>query len=265
MLDMNYTHVQKGRLADLVSNQLKESIFQGEYQTGEKIPPEHQLVKIFGVSRVIVREAIRNLEQAGLIEIKRGPKGGAFVLPMKHDAVSQVIKDVLRLGKAKVADIMEVRLEIEPIVAALAAERARDEDVEILAEGIEGMPDEPGDEYVAWNVNFHRLLAKCAHNPMYDILVNILMDFTEELILKIKPSERILHDTTSHPELLELVRRGDAEGARVKMRSHLEDIVPLLKELEERMLASSASLGTSPEEESFTVWPSPGGRHKEQG
>jgi DNA-binding FadR family transcriptional regulator len=157
-----------------------------------------------------------------------------------------VIKDVLRLGKAKVADIMEVRLEIEPIVAALAAERARGEDVEILAEGIEGMPDEPGDEYVAWNVNFHRLLAKCAHNPMYDILVNILMDFTEELILKIKPSERILHDTTSHPELLALVRRGDVEGARLKMRSHLEDIVPLLKELEENMLASSASLGTSP-------------------
>jgi GntR family transcriptional repressor for pyruvate dehydrogenase complex len=78
---MNYTHVPKGRLADLVSGQLKESIFQGEYQSGERIPPEHQLVEIFGVSRVIVREAIRNLEQAGLIEIKRGPKGGPLSCP----------------------------------------------------------------------------------------------------------------------------------------------------------------------------------------
>jgi GntR family transcriptional repressor for pyruvate dehydrogenase complex len=262
---MNYTHVPKGRLADQVSSQLKESIFQGEYQPGEKIPPEHQLVKSFGVSRVIVREAIRNLEQAGLIEIKRGPKGGAFVLPMKHDAVSQVIKDMLRLGNAEVAHIMEVRLEMEPVVAGLAAERATPEDVETLFRGIEGMPDAPGDEYVAWNVNFHRLLAKCAHNPMYDILVNILMDFTEDLILKIKPSERIIHDTTSHPELLELVRHGDVEGARRKMRFHLEDIVPTLRDLEAKMLAASGDSDASSGETAQILGPFPGGRYQDQG
>jgi DNA-binding FadR family transcriptional regulator len=262
---MNYTHVPRGRLADLVSTQLKESIFQGEYEPGEKMPPEHQLVKFFGVSRVIVREAIRNLEQAGLIEIKRGPKGGAFVLPMKHDAVSQVIRDMLRLGNAKVAHIMEVRLDIEPIVAGLAAERATAQDVEILCRGIEDMPDAPGDEYVAWNVKFHRLLAKCAHNPMYDILVNILMDFTEELILKIKPSERIIHDTTSHSELLELVRQGDAEGARRKMRSHLEDIVPTLRKLEEKTLSASGDLGPADQDAGLMGRSSPGDRYQAQG
>ena len=256
---MNHMHVPKGRLADLVSSQLKESIFQGEYQVGEKMPPEHQLVEFFGVSRVIVREAIRNLEQAGLIEIKRGPKGGAFVLPMKHDAVSQVIRDMLRLGNAKVAHIMEVRLDMEPLVAGLAARRATAEDTEMLRRGIEDMPDAPGDEYVAWNVNFHRLLAKCAHNPMYEILVNILLDFTEELILNIKPSERIIHDTTSHPELLELVRQGDVEGARRKMRFHLEDIVPTLKDLEAKMLAASAGSDASSDEIGQIIRPLPGG------
>jgi GntR family transcriptional repressor for pyruvate dehydrogenase complex len=262
---MNYTHVPKGRLADQVSSQLKESIFQGEYQPGEKIPAEHQLVKFFGVSRVIVREAIRNLEQAGLIEIKRGPKGGAFVLPMKHDAVSQVIRDMLRLGNAEVAHIMEVRLEMEPVVAGLAAERATAKDVETLCWGIQDMPDAPGDEYVAWNVRFHRLLSKCAHNPMYDILVNILMDFTQDLILKIKPSERIIHDTTSHPELLELVRQGDVEGARRKMRFHLEDIVPTLKDLEAKMLGASAGLDAPSGEIGRVLGPFPGDRYQDQG
>jgi DNA-binding FadR family transcriptional regulator len=191
-------------------------------------------VEIFGVSRVIIREAIRSLEIAGLIEIKRGAKGGAFVLPMKHDAVSHIMKDLLRLGRANVADIMEVRLEIEPIVASLAAERATAEDIEMLSRGVRGMPEVPGDDYVAWNVNFHRLLAKCSHNPVYDILVNILMDFTEELILKIKPADRVIHDTTSHPELCEIVSSGDSDGACAKMRSHLEDIVPSLKDLEKK-------------------------------
>ena len=262
---MNYVHVPKGRLADRVSNQLKESIFQGEYQPGEKIPPELQLVKSFGVSRVIVREAIRTLEQAGLVEIKRGPKGGAFVLPMKHDAVSQVIRDTLRMGNAEVAHIMEVRLEMEPVVAGLAAERATPEDVEILCRGIEDMPDAPGDEYAIWNVNFHRLLAKCAHNSMYDILVNILMDFTEDLILKIKPSERIIHDTTSHPELLELVRQGDAEGARLKMRLHLEDIVPTLKDLEAKMAVASSDSDASFREIGQILEPFQGGRYRSEG
>lgn len=231
---MVYRQIPTGRLSNLVTDQIKESIFQGQYQPGQKMPSEHKLVEIFGVSRVIIRESIRNLELAGLIEIKRGAKGGAFVLPMKHNAVSQVMKDVLRLGRTKVANIMEVRLEIEPIVAALAAERATDDDIEVLYQGIQGMPEVPGDDYVAWNVNFHRLLAKCSHNPVYDILVNILLDFTEELILKIKPRERVIHDTTSHPELCKIVSIGDSYGACAKMRSHLEDIVPVLMDLEKK-------------------------------
>ena len=65
-------------------------------------------------------------------------------------------------------------------------------------------------------------------------MVNILMDFTEDLILKIKPTDRIIHDTTSHPEIFEKVKLHDVKGARAKMRSHLEDIVPVLLELEEK-------------------------------
>lgn len=229
---MGYTQVQKGRLADQVSEQLKESIFSGVYHPGERMPPEHALTEIFGVSRVIVREAIRKLELSGLIEIKRGPKGGAFVMPMRHDAASQVVLDLLKLGKGEVAHLMEVRLGIEPLVAELAAKRATGEDMDRLAGHLQRRPKAPGREYAVWNVDFHRLVAKCAHNPVYDILVNILMDFTEGLILKIKPSNRILHDTTSHPAILERMRRRDAEGARDIMRSHLEDVVPVLENME---------------------------------
>jgi GntR family transcriptional repressor for pyruvate dehydrogenase complex len=235
---MAYRQIPTGRLADLVSQQLRESIFDGRYEPGNKMPTEHELTEMFGVSRVIVREAIRNLEMAGLIEIRRGPKGGAFVLPMRHDAVSQMMKNLLRLGRAGVADIMEVRLEIEPIVAALAALRRTEDDMEELSKAVKDMPEAPGDEYVAWNVDFHRLLARCSHNPVYDILINILMDITEELILNIKPVDRVIHDVTSHPEICELVRQGDSDGACLKMRSHLEDIVPLLRELEEKSSGS---------------------------
>jgi DNA-binding GntR family transcriptional regulator len=97
---------------------------------------------------------------------------------------------------------------------------------------------------------------------MYDILVNILMDFTEELILKIKPSERIIHDTTSHPELLELVRQSDVKGARRKMRFHLEDIVPTLKDLEAKMLAASGGSGSLSSDIGQMIPPFPDGRYR---
>lgn len=190
-------------------------------------------MNVFGVSRVIVREAVRDLERAGLIEIRRGPQGGAFVLPMTHAAVSMVMQDTLRLGKAGVADIMEVRLDMEPVVAGLAARRATGDDVDLLTLAVQDMPEVPGDEYVAWNVNFHRLLARASHNPMYEILVNILMDYTQDLLLSIKPAERVIHDTTSHPAILDKVRHKDSPGARRIMRAHLEDIVPVLEGLEE--------------------------------
>jgi GntR family transcriptional repressor for pyruvate dehydrogenase complex len=230
---MVFKEIPTGRLADFVMDQLKEAIFQGRYKAGERLPPENKLVEIFGVSRVVVREAIRNLENSGLIEIKRGAAGGAFALPMNHKSVTHVLRDALRVGKAKVGHIMEVRVDIEPLVAGMAARRRTDEDIELLSQSLEAGPKSAGDDYVAWNVDFHRLVAKACHNPVYVILVNILMDFTQELLLKIKPRELVVHDKASHPAVFERIKRGDAQGASKRYREHLLDITPMLQKLED--------------------------------
>jgi len=235
---MQYTSIKKGRLADSVSDQIKEAIFQGEYQTGEKIPSEYELVDLFGVSRVIIREALRNLEQAGLVEIRRGPKGGAFVQPLTHKAVSLIVRDLFRLSKGTVNEIMEVRLEIEPIVAGLAATRATKDDLISLKENIDAQPKIPGEKTVEGNINFHRLLARCSHNPIYEMIINILLDFSIDLILNILPPGKVIHDTTSHPELYELIKYGDGQKAKDKMRSHIEDVIPLMRAAEAKTKTS---------------------------
>ncbi len=231
---MKYKAIKTGRLADSVSEQIKESIFQGAYQNGEKIPSEYELVGSFGVSRVIIREAIRNLEQSGLVEIRRGPKGGAFVKALDHLAASQVIKDLFRLAKGTVKEVMEVRLEIEPIVAALAAERATEEDLILLKQNIDNQPATPGRKTIESNIEFHRRLAKCSHNPFYEIVLNILLDFSIEMIIDFLSPKEIMHDTTSHPELYRLITNRDSQAAKIKMRSHLEDVIPLMKAAEKK-------------------------------
>lgn len=231
---MKYTAIKTGRLADNVTDQIKEAIFQGNYQPGEKIPSEHELVELFGVSRVIVREAIKNLEQTGLVEIKRGPKGGAFVQPLSHNAASQVVKDLFRLSKGTLKEIMEVRLEIEPIVAGLAAERATQEDLILLKQNLDVQPKIPGRKTAQGNINFHRLVAKCSHNPIYEMIINILCDFSVDLIINILSPGELIHDSTSHPELYKHIKQGNMKQARKKMRSHLEDVIPLMRAAEER-------------------------------
>lgn len=229
---MRYTAIKTGRLADDVSNQIKEAIFQGDYQPGEKIPSEHELVGLFGVSRVIVREAIRNLEQTGLVEIRRGPKGGAFVQSLSHNSVSLIVKDLFKLAKGTVKEVMEVRLAIEPIAAGIAAERATKEDLSLLKKNLDEQTKKPGQKTIEGNINFHRLLARCSHNPIYEIIINILLDFSTDLIVNILPPGEVLHDTTSHPELYELIKSKDAQKAEAKMRSHLDDVIPLMRAAE---------------------------------
>jgi DNA-binding FadR family transcriptional regulator len=227
--------IRTGRLADQVADQLKQSLFNQEWEEGERLPSEHELMEILGVSRVVVREAIRNLENTGFLQIRRGAAGGAFVRPMKHDVISNMIRDALRLNHTSVAEIMEVRLEMEPVVAALAAQRRSLEDIKLLEKNIEKNPGiKSGDNFVAWNVDFHRLVAKASHNSMYELLVNILMDITQDLILSIKPSRRVLHDATSHPAILEKIQRGDVKGTEQAFRKHLQDMIPLLEELEKK-------------------------------
>jgi GntR family transcriptional repressor for pyruvate dehydrogenase complex len=224
------------RLADQVADQLKQSIFKRKYKEGEKLPSEHELTEILGVSRIVVREAIRNMEKAGLIEIKRGAAGGSFVSSIKHDAISNLVRDSLGLRHTSVAEIMEVRLHIEPIVAGLAAERRDLKDIKNLEKNIENIPKvKSGAKYVIWNVNFHRLLAKASHNFMYELLINILMDITQDLILSIKPSGRILHDTATHRAIVEKIKQGDIKGTERTAREHLKDIFPLLEGLQNEL------------------------------
>jgi DNA-binding FadR family transcriptional regulator len=236
LIMMGLKSIPTTRLADQVSEQLKQSIFNGKFKEGEKLPSEHELMKILGVSRVVVREAIRNMEKAGLIEIKRGATGGSFVSTIKHDAISSLVRDSLGLRRTSVAEIMEVRLHMEPIVAGLAAERRDHEDLNNLEKNIENIPkDKSGVKYVVWNVDFHRLVAKASRNFMYELLINILMDINQDLILSIKPSGRVVHDTATHRTIVEKIKQGDIEGTKQTVRKHLKDIFPLLEGLQNEL------------------------------
>lgn len=231
---MAFQRIDKSRRFLQVSKQLRQSIFNGEYQPGHRLPNERNLAEIFGVSRIIVREAIWDLKRSGLVEIKRGAQGGAFIQEMKHDAVTSVMRDVLNLTNVRPADIIEVRLLIEPAVAGLAAERATENDLKEMRAYLKSIPTVQTNEYVRWQMGFHRLVAKSSHNPLYGLLINILLDFAEDMVLSLRPNDRVYHDTTSHPAILDKIAQRDDDGARHLFHSHLLEIKPTFDDWEKK-------------------------------
>ena len=223
---MAFQPIDKSRRFLQVSRQLRQSIFNGDYLPGQRLPNERMLAETFGVSRIIVREAVWDLKRSGLVEIKRGAHGGAFVQEMKHDAVTSVMRDVLSLTKARPAHVIEVRLFLEPVVAALATERATENDLNEMYQYLETVPEVQTDEYVRWHIGFHRLVAKASQNPIFELQVNILLDFAEDMVLSLKQKDRIYHDTTSHPAILKKMSQRDVDGTRSLFHSHLLKIKP---------------------------------------
>jgi GntR family transcriptional repressor for pyruvate dehydrogenase complex len=229
---MTFKRIDKSRRFEQVSRQLRKSIFDGKYQLGQRLPNERDLAETFDTSRIIVRQAIWDLKKSGLVEVKRGAQGGAFVQGMRHDAVTSVMRDVASLGKVRPAHIIEVRLLIEPAVAALTAERATEEDLLEMSQYLETIPKKQTDEYVRWQIGFHRMVAKTSQNPLFAMLVNIFLDFSEDMILNLRRKDRLYHDTTTHPTILEKIAQGDAEGARRLFYDHLLEIKPVFDDWE---------------------------------
>lgn len=231
---MTFKSIDKSRRFLQVSRQLRKSIFDGTYQLGQRLPNERELAETFGTSRIIVREAIWDLKKSGLVEVKRGAHGGAFVQEMRHDAVTSVMRDVASLGKVRPAHIIEVRLLIEPAVAALAAERATREDLQKMKQYLEVIPKTQTDEYVHWQIGFHRLVAQASQNPLFAMQINIFLDFSEDMVLNLRKKDRLYHDTTTHPVILEKIAKRDVDGARSLFYNHLLEIKPAFDDWEEK-------------------------------
>src|SRR5579875_3834054 len=108
-----FNRVSVGRISEIIVEQVRLLIRQGQLKPGDRLPPERDLCERFGVSRVTVREALRMLESSGLVEIRVGARGGAFVTAPTSDRVGENLADLLTLSVISAADVTEVRMVLE--------------------------------------------------------------------------------------------------------------------------------------------------------
>lgn len=175
--------VKRQVLSETVAETLRVLILAGELSPGEKLPAEQSLAEQFGVSRNVIREALRRLNEQGLAEVRHG--AGIFVsAPDQETVVSAFARYVhLHYGKEQVASIYEARALLEPQIAALAAERATLEDIAALDETYERMQRNTG-EPEAWSqadLDFHLVMADATHNPILPLLLRSLTETLREM------------------------------------------------------------------------------------
>src|SRR2546427_2252666 len=118
------TRRRSGRVSETIARRIKKQISDGALVPGEKLPAERHMAQRYRTSRVSVREAYRSLEELGLLTIRRGAEGGAFIADIDHRPVMRSLSLMLRLGKTSNDEITEARLLIEPPIARLADPRA---------------------------------------------------------------------------------------------------------------------------------------------
>lgn len=221
-----YKVIQNSRLYEQIVQQIEESILTGELSEGSQLPAERDLAKQFGVSRTAVREAIKSLQEKGLVDAF--PGRGTFVTNGTSNSTRRWLDRIIKSGDPEGwTYLVEVREILEPEIAALAAVRADAQDITTMREALFVMDNSAwdSDAYIEADLDFHLALAEAAGNPIVLSLIDSIVGLLREQRSRIfqvagGPQRGQYH----HRRILEAIKRHDAQGARAEMQAHLAQI-----------------------------------------
>ena len=175
---MSFQKINKNTNLEMIIEQIKKQIKNGELKPGEKLPPERKLAELLGVSRTSIRESIQALAFSGYLNVVHGK--GAFVneSALKYDEISELITNI---SDFSLSSLMEVRIMMEAEFAKFAALRANKEDIKKIKIYYEKMKDaESVSAFVIEDLGFHMAIAEASHNE----LMNCFMRIFGELLHK---------------------------------------------------------------------------------
>jgi GntR family transcriptional repressor for pyruvate dehydrogenase complex len=237
-----------GRVSETITRRIRKAITDGRLAPGEKLPAEREMAGRLRASRVSVREAYRSLAEAGLVSIRRGAEGGAFIADFDPAPMSRNLTFLLRLGRTSHEELTEARALLEPSVARLAARRARREDLarlEALLRREQAVPRGSG-EARCIHLDFHRQVAECARNLPLSILIRATNDFASEIAQDIVISADLhAHIVADHARIFEAIRKRDEEAAAETMLGHVHDVQVRLRRAHEAQMRPARTASRS--------------------
>lgn len=225
-----FSAVTGTRVSSAIVAQIRQFIVTGDLVPGDRLPPERELASQFGVSRVSVRDALRVLEVLGLLEIRVGASGGAFVTKPTSRVVGEGVQNLLLTSVATPEHVAETRLVLELGIVTLACERATAADLERLRERcqagrqalVEGRYERHHSEA------FHEVLATATHNPALALIAESFRGSLSLLSLRSQqdPDARHRRSVRDHEALVDAIGERDVARSRTLLIDHLTQGLP---------------------------------------
>ena len=224
-----FKSVRPDRISQTIVDQIKEAIFQKRIKTGDKLPSERQMMEQFETSRVTVREALKNLENSGILDIRRGTQGGAFVRDPDVKFISGFLQDMFSMGNITVFDLTEARMAVEPFSVKIATERIKEDSLEQIKQNIretrECLKSHHATNARLLTLEYHRLIAQASGNPVIFFMVDSIMDIMENNVSTIGiPAESIEKTLYYHESIYDAVMKRDPHRAQALMLKHIQEI-----------------------------------------
>jgi DNA-binding FadR family transcriptional regulator len=226
------------KASDVLANGLRERILTGELSEGTALPPERELVIQTRMSRTTVREALRILELEGLVRIKAGRAGGAFVRRPGEDGMARSVALLIRGRQIRLAALLETREAIEPFCARLAAMNHTDTDLEALEAANEAITRSGSNlgAFLKANVDWHVAVATASHN---EILTGMMMALSQAIYTATENEKFINEEVRAttirvHRTITNAIRTGDPEAAIRRMSRHVHSYAEAVLAVEER-------------------------------
>lgn len=224
--------ITRETLSEQVTERLLEYIAAQQLKAGDLLPSETSLGNSFGVSRPVIREALKNLEGKGILEIVNGR--GAIIRPIDSVPLRLFFQRAMQMEHRSILELMEVRRGLEVQAAELAAQRRTERDLQAIHRIIHMMQENIGnlDAYTHLDVELHLQIAAASHNAILAYLVESIRDALRNTIsagLKSRGAALQLETIQrTHETLLETIEKGDPQAAIQAMLLHFDEAIAAL-------------------------------------
>jgi len=231
MTDLNPINPDRPLLSDSVAQSLTQQIIGRAMMPGDSLPSESDIGRRLGVSKPVVREAIRKLSALGIVDIKQGKQ--TTVGRLAPEPVRQMLRFALHINAEGLRDAVELRRALETYAVRRAAEFATDDDIARLRAALKRLEDDfaDPDRCVAADIAFHQLIAHMSRNSLVAFLIDALSDSMAETISVLRAKTKGLDQNTvgRHRALVEAIARRDPEAAVAAMHNHFRAAMPTVK------------------------------------
>jgi DNA-binding FadR family transcriptional regulator len=220
-----FTPVSRTRASADIVDQIERAIFDRAYSAGERLRSERELAEQFKVSRITVRDALRVLEARGLIRVKVGASGGAFVTDTNLDQVVGSISTMVKLQRMTLSELAEARTIVETAAAERAASRANPAAIARLGEMVERSRDvvRDGLPHTEVSMDFHVGVAEASGNELLSATVRAYRDLLMQTLRDMRDPSSARETQKWHEDILDAIRQHDPDATRALMQEHLLD------------------------------------------